>query len=161
MFVEYNTLPESSRVWIYQSDREFSKEEIEIINKEAAEFIDSWTRHGDHLKGGFEIKYNRFLILAVDESFVSVSGCSIDASVRFVQKLETILSVDLMNKLNVSFKEDQQINMVSLASFQNFVKAGKITLETIVFNNMVQTKGELALKWEVSARDSWHARFLN
>jgi hypothetical protein len=51
--------------------------------------------------------------------------------------------------------------MVSLASFQNFVKAGKITSETIVFNNMVQTKGELALKWEVSARDSWHARFLN
>jgi hypothetical protein len=99
--------------------------------------------------------------LAVDESFANVSGCSIDASVRFVQKLETILSVDLMNKLNVSFKEDQQINIVSLASFQNFVKTGKITSETIVFNNMVQTKGELALKWEVSARDSWHARFLN
>jgi hypothetical protein len=161
MLVEYNTLPENSRVWIYQSDREFSKEEIETITEEAGKFIEVWTRHGDHLKGGFEIKYNQFLILAVDESFANVSGCSIDASVRFVQKLETILSVDLMNKLNVSFKEDQQINIVSLASFQNFVKTGKITSETIVFNNMVQTKGELALKWEVSARDSWHARFLN
>lgn len=39
MLVEYNTLPENSRVWIYQSDREFSKEEIETITEEAGKFI--------------------------------------------------------------------------------------------------------------------------
>jgi len=161
MLVEYNTLPENSRVWIYQSDREFSQEEKEIITEEAGKFIEAWTRHGDHLKGGFEIKYNQFLILAVDESFANVSGCSIDASVRFVQKLENVISADLMNKLNVSFKEEQNINIVSLSAFQNFVKAGKITSETIVFNNMVQTKGDLRKKWEVPAKDSWHQRFLD
>lgn len=161
MLVEYNTLPENSRVWIYQSDREFSQEEKEIITEEAGKFIEAWTRHGDHLKGGFEIKYNQFLILAVDESFANVSGCSIDASVRFVQKLENVISADLMNKLNVSFKEEQNINIVSLSAFQNFVKAEKITSETIVFNNMVQTKGELRKRWEVPAKDSWHQRFLD
>ncbi len=161
MLVEYNTLPENSRVWIYQSDREFSQEEKEIITEEAGKFIEAWTRHGDHLKGGFEIKYNQFLILAVDESFANVSGCSIDASVRFVQKLENVISADLMNKLNVSFKEEQNINIVSLSAFQNFVKAGKITSETIVFNNMVQTKGDLRKRWEVPAKDSWHQRFLD
>jgi hypothetical protein len=161
MLVDYNTLPENSRVWIYQSDREFSTEEMKIISAEAGEFMEAWTRHGDQVKGGFEIKYNQFLILAVDESFTNVSGCSIDASVRFVQKLENVISADLMNKLNVSFKDGQNINIVSLAAFQNFVKAGKITSETIVFNNMVQTKGDLAQKWEVPAKDSWHQRFLN
>lgn len=161
MLVEYNTLPENSRVWIYQSDREFSQEEKEIITEEAGKFIEAWTRHGDHLKGGFEIKYNQFLILAVDESFANVSGCSIDASVRFVQKLENVISADLMNKLNVSFKEEQNINIVSLSAFQNFVKAGKINSETIVFNNMVQTKGDLRKRWEVPAKDSWHQRFLD
>jgi hypothetical protein len=161
MLVAYNTLPENSRVWIYQSNRAFSKEEIEIISAEAGDFIEAWTRHGDQVKGGFEMRYNQFLILAVDESFTNVSGCSIDASVRFVQKLESLISVDLMNKLNVSFKQGQQIQIVSLAAFQNLVKEGKILADTIVFNNMVQTKGDLARKWEVPAKDSWHQRYLN
>ena len=161
MLVDYNSLPDTARVWVYQSDRAFSENDMAEIRKETAEFINSWTRHGDQLKGGFTILYKQFLILAIDESFADASGCSIDSSVRFIKKMEGQLSVDLMNKLNVSFKDGENINIVSLADFQNYVKADKISSETIVFNNMVQTKGEVATKWEVAAKDSWHQRFLN
>lgn len=161
MLVDFNSLPDTSRVWIYQSNRNFNESELAIIRKEAAEFINTWTRHGDDLKGGFVIKYDQFLVLSIDESFANASGCSIDSSVRFVQKLETELSVDLMNKLNVSFKDGENINIVSLADFQNFAKSNKITEDTIVFNNMIQSKEELYTKWEVAAKDSWHQRFLN
>ncbi len=160
MLVDYNTLPNSSRVWVYQSDRAFSEKEIEVITNEAGEFIADWTRHGDDLKGGFTVKYKQFIVLAVDESFMGVSGCSIDASVRFVKKIEELFSVDLMNKLNVSFKDGENINIVSLSEFQNYAKADKITGNTVVFNNMVQTKGDLDTKWEVPAKESWHQRFV-
>ena len=63
MFTEYKNLPNSSRVWIYQSDREFTANEIELISVKAEEFINKWTRHGDDLKGSFTIKYNQFLVL--------------------------------------------------------------------------------------------------
>ena len=96
MFTEYKNLPNNSRVWIYQSDREFQEKEIDFISEKAEEFINQWTRHGDDLKGSFTIKYNQFLVLAVDESFNNVSGCSIDASVRFVKGLEHELKLDLM-----------------------------------------------------------------
>jgi hypothetical protein len=161
MLVDYNTLPDTARVWVYQSDRQFEENELAVIKDEATEFINSWTRHGDDLKGGYIVLYNQFLVLAIDESFANASGCSIDSSVRFVKKLESKLSVDLMNKLNVSFKDGEQINIISLADFHNYVKADKITADTIVFNNMLHTKGDLDNKWEVPARDSWHQRFLN
>ena len=160
MFTEYKNLPNNSRVWIYQADREFTNSELAVIATKAEEFINSWTRHGDNLKGSFTIKYNQFLVLAVDESFNSVSGCSIDSSVRFVQELENELQLDLMNKMNITFKNDEHINLVKLSDFQKFAKEKKITAETIVFNNMVNTKEDFENNWEVPAEKSWHKRFL-
>ncbi len=160
MFTEYKNLPSNSRVWIYQADREFQIKEIEHISAKALLFIDQWTRHGDDLKGSFTIKYNQFLILAVDEGFNNVSGCSIDSSVKFVQELEKELQLDLMNKLNVSFKDNDNINIVKLSDFQQYAKDKKINAETIVFNNMVNTKEDFETKWEVPAAQSWHKRFL-
>ncbi|CAL2076941.1 conserved protein of unknown function [Tenacibaculum sp. 190524A02b] len=160
MFTEYTNLPNNARVWIYQADREFTQEEHTHISNKAVEFINNWTRHGDDLKGSFTIKYNQFLVLAVDESFNNVSGCSIDASVRFVQEVEKELNIDLMDKMNVSFKDGENINIVKLSDFQKYAKEQKITPETIVFNNMVNTKEDFETKWEVQAEESWHKRFL-
>ena len=160
MFTDYKNLPNNSRVWIYQADREFTVKEIAIISEQAEAFINSWTRHGDDLKGSFTIKYNQFLILAVDESFNNVSGCSIDSSVRFVQQLENDLNIDLMDKMNVTFKDNNHINLVKLADFQKYAKDEKVTAETIVFNNMVNTKEDLENNWEIPAKNSWHKRFL-
>ncbi|MGG8497809.1 ABC transporter ATPase [Tenacibaculum sp. TC6] len=160
MFVEYKELPGNSRVWVYQSDKEFTNAEIALIEKKAKEFIENWTRHGDDLKGSFTVKYNQFIVLAVDESFNNVSGCSIDASVRFVKELENELNVDLMNKMNISFKDGDIINIVKLSDFQQFAKEQKIKPSTVVFNNMVNTKEDFETKWEVTANESWHKRFL-
>lgn len=160
MFTHYKNLPNNSRVWIYQSDREFTAKEVEFISEKAEAFINQWTRHGDDLKGSFTIKYNQFLVLAVDESFNNVSGCSIDSSVRFVQGLQAELKLDLMDKMNISFKDNETINIVKLPIFQHYAKAKKITASTIVFNNMIATKEDFENHWEVAASKSWHKRFL-
>ena len=160
MFTEYKNLPNHSRVWIYQADREFTDKEMDFIASKAEDFINQWTRHGDDLKGSFTFKYKQFLVLAVDESFNNVSGCSIDSSVRFVQALEKEFQLDLMNKMNITFKDNDTINFVKLSDFQRFVKEQKVTSETIVFNNMVATKADLEANWEVPASESWQKRFL-
>ena len=108
----------------------------------------------------FTIKYNQFLVLAVDESFNNVSGCSIDSSVRFIKQLENELQLDLMDKMNITFKDNQNINLVKLPDFQKYIKDKKVTSETIVFNNMVSSKEDFKSKWEVPAKQSWHKRFL-
>ena len=77
-----------------------------------------------------------------------------------MQELEKELRVDLMNKMNVSFKDGENINIVKLSDFQQFAKEKKITSETIVFNNMINTKEDFETNWEVTADKSWHKRFL-
>ena len=160
MFTQYKNLPDNSRVWIYQSDRVFIEKDIEFISVKAVEFINQWTRHGEDLKGSFTIKYNQFLVLAVDESFNSISGCSIDSSVRFIKELETELKIDLMNKMNITYKDNEVVNLVKLSDFQTLVKENSVTPETIVFNNMVATKADFENNWEIQAKESWHKRFL-
>lgn len=160
MFVKFQNLPNHSRIWIYQSDRKFNTQEVEFISEKAIKFIDQWTKHGSNLKGSYTLKYNQFLILAVDEGFNNVSGCSIDSSVRFVKELEKLLEVDMMNKMNISFKDGGHVNIVTMSDFKEFTKSNKITSETIVFNNMVSTKQELNVHWEVPLINSWHKRFL-
>ena len=160
MFVKYNLMPNDSRVWIYQSNREFKAEELGVLNNKIQDFIDSWKRHGDDLKASYVIKYNQFIVLLVDKCYNDVSGCSIDASVNLIQQLENHFEIDLTNKLNISFKDNANINIVSLSDFQNYAKQDKITSNTVVFNNLVTTKKEFENNWEVTADKSWHKRFL-
>jgi hypothetical protein len=160
MFVNYDLMPNDSRVWIYQSNREFNSDELVILRTKIQDFIAVWKRHGADLKASFVIKYNQFIVLLVDEKYNDVSGCSIDASVNLIKQLENHFEIDLTNKLNISFKDNVNVNIVSLSDFQNYVKQEKITSNTVVFNNMVTTKEEFENNWEVTAAKSWHKRFL-
>lgn len=161
MYVDFDTLNDNSRVWVYQSSREFNEEEVKTIESKLKDFVNEWTRHGDDLKASFEIKYNHFIILAVDESFNQVSGCSIDASTHIFKQFENEFKVELLNKLNTAFKHEEHVNVVSLADFQKYVKEDRIHPDTLVFNNMVQSKADLETLWEVPANRSWHSRYFN
>jgi len=161
MLVEFKELPNTSRVWVYQADREFTDKEVDEITKQLTSFVSNWKRHGDDLKASFLLKYKQFIILAVDENFNDVSGCSIDASVHIIQELQQQFNIDLLNKMNVAFKDGANINTVSLKQFKEFAKIDKINNNTLVFNNMITSKADFESVWEVEASNSWHARFLN
>ncbi len=160
MFVPFSDLPDSSRVWIYQSNRSFSDQELQEINSKLEEFITQWTAHGADLKASFEIKYKRFITLALDQKLNSATGCSIDASVRFIQQLEKDYNVDLLDKMNVSYKQGEFVAYKTLTDFRKMAKEKAVSKNTIVFNNLVNTKAEYLEEWEVPASDSWHNRFL-
>ena len=161
MFVNFDHLADSSKIWIYQSNREFTENEMQEINEMLESFIGSWKRHGDDLRASYLIKYNQFIVLAVDEDHNEVSGCSVDASTHLFKQIEQAYQVDLFNKLNTAFKDGENINIVSLADFQKYVKQQKINSNTTVFNNLIKTKKELSTAWEVDAENSWHSRYFN
>ncbi len=124
------------------------------------EFLTQWTAHGADLKAGFEIRYKRFIIIGLDQSLNGASGCSIDASVRFIQHLEQKFEVDLLDKMNVSYKQGEFVAYKPLKDFKKMAKARSVSKNTIVFNNLVATKQEYLEHWEVPASESWHSRFM-
>ena len=161
MFVPFDTLPESSRVWIYQANRSFTDAELEEIYSKLENFIEQWTAHGANLKASFEVRYKRFIILALDQKMNVATGCSIDESVKFIQQLEQDYNVDLLDKMNVSYKQGEFIAYKTLTDFRKMAKDKAVSPKTIVFNNLVNNKAEYLSDWEVPASESWHNRFLN
>ncbi len=144
MLVPFESLPDSSRVWIYQSNRSFTEEELVEIKKKLDEFLTQWTVHGANLQAGYEIKYKRFITIGLNQEVNAASGCSIDASVHFIQTLEKEYNVDLLDKMNVSFKQGEFVAYKPLA-----------------VNNLVNNKAEYLSDWEVPAAESWHKRFMS
>lgn len=160
MLVDFNTLPNESRVWIYQSNRSFTEKEILEIETKLNDFIENWTAHGSDLKSGYTIVYKRFIVIALDQNLNRASGCSIDASVHFIQQLEEEYKVDLLDKMNVSYKQGDYIAHKSLMDFKKMAKEKAVSKNTIVFNNLVNNIAEFKENWEVPASESWHIRFL-
>lgn len=161
MLVPFQNLPDSSRVWIYQANRSFSEQELQEINQKLGNFIEQWTAHGANLNASFEIRYNRFIIIALDQEMNAATGCSIDASVNFIQQLEKEYDVDLLDKMNVSYKQGEFVAYKTLTDFRKMAKDRAVSPKTIVFNNLVNNKAEYLEDWEVPASESWHNRFLN
>ena len=160
MLVDFDALPEESRVWIYQANRSFSDEEIEQLKIQLNEFIESWTAHGKDLQSGYKIVYKRFIVIALNQNLNIATGCSIDASVHFIQQLEKQYNVDLMDKMNVSYKQGEFIAYKPLIDFKKMAQQKAVSKNTIVFNNLVNNIAEFKDNWEVPASESWHSRFV-
>lgn len=160
MLVNFNELSDDSRVWIYQCNRSFTEEEIQQVSKDIETFLEAWAAHGQSLKTSYLIKYKRFIIISVDESQSNASGCSIDSMVHFIQNLEQEYNIDLLDKMNVSYKHGDYVAFKPLLDFKSMVKNRAVNANTIVFNNLVATKQEFEEYWEVPLKDSWHSRFL-
>lgn len=149
----------NTKVWIYQSSRLLSDAEVKQISKDLATFIKNWNAHGILLTSSFEIKHNFFIILMVDESVTSASGCSIDSSIRIIKQLEQKYNLDLFNRFNTVWRNEGLLEISNKNEFQELVSAKKIKPETIVYNNTVLNLKDLEKNWEITFKESWHSRF--
>lgn len=159
MYVPFENMPPESKIWIYQSNRKFTDDEFAAIEVDLNTFIDSWAAHGRDLEASYLLKYNRFIILAVNQEAQAATGCSIDASVQFIQQLEQKYAVDLLDKMNVTYRLGEHIAHKPLIDFKKMAKEKAVSEKTIVFNNLVNTIEEFEESWEVPASESWHSRF--
>jgi hypothetical protein len=137
-----------------------SEEEVAKIKKLGDQFIASWAAHGASLQAAFEVFCNRFIVLFADESQVKASGCSIDSSVHFIKELQSAFQLDLFDRLNITYKKENTIDSMRLNTFQTALNDGTLGPETIVFNNLVETKADFMNHWEVPVKESWHKQLL-
>ena len=160
MLIPFTDLPDQARVWIYQASRPFSKEEKADITREIEAFLKQWAAHGSDLVTSYEIPYDRFIVIGLNEEVQCATGCSIDSSVHFIQTLESQYQIELLDKMNVTHKEGDKLLYTPLKEFRSLAKKRKISSSTIVFNNLVVDKAEYTSHWEVPAGQSWHSRFI-
>ena len=153
-------LPPSTRIWIYQANKPFEEVQIPELKNLVNRFAQSWVSHNQQLRAHGDVYHNQFIVLMVDESRSGASGCSIDTSVRFMQQLGQQYGVDLFDRMAFTYMENDEVKTAQSAEFADLYQRGKITDETLVFDNLVKTKGELEEKWLKPLNESWHKRFV-
>jgi len=121
--------------------------------------VENWTAHNKALEASVEMRYNHFIILAVDETKAPATGCSIDKSVHFIKALENELKINLLDKSNIAFLKGDEIILQKLPFIKSKVESGEITPDLLTFNNMVTTKADFDSSWIISTSKSWMGRF--
>jgi hypothetical protein len=159
MRVPFASLPPHARLWIFAAERPLGTAEQERLLDAVDAFLDAWKAHGEPLAAARDLRYDRFLFVGVDESNAGASGCSIDAMVRTLATLEQELGLELVNHGPVLYRAGDGIARAERHAFADLARRGEVTAETVVFDNTLTTVGQLTDgRWEVAARDTWHAR---
>ena len=157
--ISFNQLPPDARLWIFAAERPLSAVESSRVLEETDTFINQWMAHGVPLSAGRDLRHDQFVLVGVDERAAGVSGCSVDALVRRMQQLESVLGLELINNGPVLYREGEAVVRVPRDRFAELAAAGTVGPNTRVFDNTLSRVGDLlAGKWEVRAADSWHAR---
>ncbi len=159
MLIDCDLLSNEAKVWVYPSSRKFYPQEIEGIKKELEDFTTEWKLEDENFKASYKLIYNRFIVFYAAED-TELKNEDIDKQVAFILGLQEKYSVELLDKMNVCFKQGEFVQYKDLKDFKKMLKQKSVSPKTIVFDNLIQTKGELENHWEVPITESWYNRFL-
>ena len=155
----FSSYPDSSKVWIFSSSTKLTNEQEEQIAREVQDFLVSWKAHGDPLQASCKLLHGHFLIVSADEAAIKASGCSIDGLFRTVKRIGEKLSCDLSIGSDIYFLDGLEVASMKADEFEREIKQGRVTEATTVFNNAVQTLGDIrAGAWQTAFKNSWHAK---
>lgn len=160
MFVDYTSISNDAKVWVYPSDRKFYSTEIDEIEKKIKKFAENWKLDDENFKVSYRFLYNRFIILVADDSETTLTNADIDTSVSFILQLQETYKVNLLDKMNVCFKQGEYVQYKELKDFKKLVKNKAVTAKTIIFDNLINNKEDLENYWEIAIEDSWYNRYL-
>ncbi len=160
MFVPFSEISGQSKVWVYQMSREITASELEEVIEAMESFCSQWQAHGVPMKTSFDIAYNHFLILAVDENASEASGCSVDGSMRALKILGERVGIDFFDRTLAAFLINGKVDLYPISELKELFSTGMLNASVSTFNNLVVTKGEYLQNWRVKVADSWLARYL-
>ncbi|MGC4033963.1 MAG: hypothetical protein QM754_19965 [Tepidisphaeraceae bacterium] len=160
MFVPFDSLPAHSRLWVYQANRKITASEKEILEAGLMDLCSNWSAHGTPLQTSFVLRYDRFVVMAVNEAVHGASGCSIDSSVNYLKSLQSELGLDFFDRSQVAFIDGQEIFAYPFSSIKTLIANQTLSSETLSFDNAVSTKADWEKLWVVPVKKSWMARFL-
>ena len=147
-----------SRVWIYQSNRQFTLGEALQIDELLDNFTTTWKSHGADVKGFGKLLFGQFIILMADETATGVSGCSTDSSVRLIKNIEQDFNINLFDRQSLAFIVNERIQLFPLDQLNYAIENDLISPDTLYFNNTVQTKQEVIKHWIIPVKNSWLAK---
>jgi hypothetical protein len=159
--VPFDSLPDSSRIWVFGSDRPVTGAAAEQLLGEVDRFLEEWRAHGEPLRCGRLWADHRFLVVGVDQSTANASGCSIAGLFRALQMLERTIDARLVGGGRVYYRDHSGVaQCVPRTELDSLVASGAVGPDTTVFDTSITDLGEWREKFERPARKTWVGELL-
>ena len=154
--VPFESLPDSSRIWIFGSDRPVTGSAADKLLAEVDQFLDAWRAHGEPLRCGRLWADSRFLVVGVDQSDAHASGCSIDGLFRRLQQLEGTIGARLVGGGRVYYRDHSgAAQSVERAGLDALIASGEVGPDSVIFDTTITDLGEWRARFERPARKTW------
>lgn len=160
MIVDFNTIPNYCKLWVFPSSRKFYPQEIADLQQRIEAFLTNWTNEGNPIECSYSLKYDRFIVITANDAEISLTLKAHDDLTAFILGLEAIYNIVLLDKINVCYKQGAFVQYKDLIAFKKMMKNNGVSKKTTVFDNMITTKEELENDWEINIMDSWLGRLL-
>lgn len=159
--VPFDSLPDSSRVWIFGAADALSPAAAEALLTAVEAYLEGWKAHGNPLTVGSQLREERFLAVAVDQKQEGATGCSIDGLFRILQGLESSLGTSLVGGGRVYYRDGHgKVACAERGDAPTLASTGAISKDTVVFDTSLTDLGTFRSQFERPARDSWVAGLL-
>ncbi len=155
MKVEFNKLPDNARVWVYTSHSKINPDQRSIILSLADDFLDQWESHGKSVHGSITVINDYFVLIAADDKGNPLCGRAVDENVSFIKSLQDKIGLDLMSRMSVAVKLQDEIKILDYNNIKAQIDNGNITNEAIVFNPLVKSKQEFLSSFQQNISNSW------
>ncbi len=159
MYINFSEIADSSRIWVYQADRTLNNTDIQTIKTFLIPKLEGWAAHQQPLLASFTVLENRFVVVAVDENESLPSGCSIDKSTHWLRELGTILHIDFFDRSMAFLDKNETLQTVQITEVKQVILEGKVSPNTLIYNNLVKIKIDLKNNFKIKAADAWLKRF--
>ena len=160
VIIDFNKIPDQAKVWIFPSSRKFYPQEIEGLQQHIAAFLNSWKFQNTTVNCAYQLQYDRFIIIGVDTTEISLSLKAHEDLTTFVQGLEKRYAIVLLDRMNVCYKQGDFVQYKDLKDFKKLIKSKGVSKKTTVYNTMINLKEELDYNWEINIMDSWLGRYV-
>lgn len=155
MSADFKKMAPESKVWVFPSRKKFYTNEIEELEKKVQNFIENWSTNNLSLHATSFLKYNRFIVICAT-SEEPISTATTNELISFIIELQETYNTELLDKMNVCFKQGEYVQYKELKDFKKLIKDKAVNKNTIVFDNLVSTKHEFDNYWETPASESWY-----
>lgn len=157
--IPFETLPDSSRVWVFASDRTLAGAPADTLLAAVDNFLADWKAHGIPLRCARDWRDDHFLAIGVDITAEHASGCSIDGLFHRLQELQREIGAQLVGGGRVFYRANGSIETTDRSEFVARVGRGEVKGETPVFDTSLTDAAAWRTRFEQPASAAWTAGY--
>ena len=121
MITDFNSIPETAKIWVFPSSRKFYAQELPEITAKIEQFLTEWENESLPISAAYVIKYDRFIIITANDTEQNLSLEAQDSLATFIQSLESSYELILMDRINVCYKQGEFETWKSLQVFKKII----------------------------------------